>query len=138
MTKRTLLSILLELVPDGPQELLSFGNIQLGFNGFWLFPSEHADDSPAELRLRNNHLRGIRRSAMDPAHLGHVLPAIQDVHGKAALHEDDEGMPRPDGKCVLLCELDQSLVIPGISHQAWSGGLAKGKPEFHGRLCLHD
>ena len=95
----------LQLVADLAQQVFPPRNVGVGFDAQRRGAIHHAEHAAAQLRLRDDHLCRVGRSAIDAADLRHRAHLSQHVDGKEPVaQEDQESVAGADGQYVVACE----------------------------------
>ena len=107
-------------------------DISVGLDAFGFHAVDDTEDPPSLLRLCNNHFNGVCGGAEDGAHFRYLLDRIENVDREAVLHEDDKAMSAGEIHGVLLCDIDEALVVADEADERGAGRFAERNAEFHG------
>src|SRR5512143_646028 len=127
-----------ELVADLAQKAFAPFDVSRPLDALGPHAVDDPQDGPALIRLGHDDLGRVGRGAVDAADLGHGLDRVQDVDREAAGHEDQERVAGAERQGVLLGDLDQGGVVPGVADQGQSRRFAEGDAELHLRRRRDD
>src|SRR5438128_8284766 len=101
-----------QLVPHLPEQRDPLRPVFRSLEAFGPLSVDDPEDAPTPLRGRDDDVDRIRRRGVDRYDFGHIAKRPQDVDRVCVFQEDDEKVPRPDGKRVFRGERLQAFIVP--------------------------
>src|ERR1019366_8538275 len=116
-------------VPEAPQQVLAFGDVQLTFDARRFDSVDDAEDPASQLRLRHHDVDRIGGGAVDMTYLGHRLDRAQHVDRKGVAQQYEKGVSGTELEHCFAGLGGEIVVGAAPAYERLSRRLRKCQPE---------